>query len=99
MTRASADELSRWRAMPATEALTQLVSHAKQDAHFTPVKDPDTTRWHVDAAGRDFELLLKGPKFFDTQALRGGGGAVDLAMHLFGMEFRKAVSFLRSRGL
>lgn len=54
-------------------------------------------RWHATAAGRGFELLLCGPKFFDTRARTGGGGAVDLAMHLWATNFRGAVSLLRQR--
>ena len=99
MPKVSGTELSRWRGMPAAEALTKLAGYAKQDRDFVPVKDPATTRWHVNVQGREYELLLTGPKFFDTRVQRGGGGAVDLAMHLLGVDFRGAVESLRRHGL
>jgi hypothetical protein len=95
----SGAELSRWRGVPAVDALTKLASYAKQDRAFVPVKDPRTTRWHATVQGREYELLLTGPKFFDTRIQRGGGGAVDLAMHLVGVDFRSAVELLRRHGL
>jgi hypothetical protein len=77
----------------------RLATYAKRDANFAPIKDAATSRWHINAQGREFELLLTGAKFFDTRARRGGGGAVDLAMHLFGVDFRDAVLLLRQHGL
>ena len=44
---------------------------------------------------RNFELLLTGPKFYDTRQKRGGGGAIDLVMHLYQIDFKKAVDRLR----
>lgn len=46
--------------------------------------------------GRDFELLLRGPKFFDTRLQRGGGGAVDLVMHVRHVDFKGATNLLRT---
>ena len=92
-------ELRRWRELPATDAVEKLASYAKRDVDFIPVKCPNTTRWHVNAQGQEFELLLTGSKFFDTRMERGGGGAVDLAMHLLGSNFRGAVEALRRCGL
>lgn len=54
-----------------------------------------TARYHVNADGKDFELLLRGPKFFDTRLQRGGGGAVDLVMHVRDVDFRGATDLLR----
>lgn len=99
MSRVSETELDRWRSMPAVDALRGLAGYAKQDPDFVPIKDPATTRWHVNVRGREYELLLTGPKFFDTRLQRGGGGAVDLAMHLLGVDFQRAVKSLRQHGL
>ena len=49
--------------------------------------------------GSDWELLLSGPKWFDTRASKGGGGAVDLVMHLWGVPFKKAAEMLKMSGL
>lgn len=89
-------ELERWRSVPAAVALqSALCTHAKLDPTFNPLKCQSTTRWHVSAGGRDFELLCTGTKFFDTRAQRGGGGAVDLVMHLYGLDFKGAVERVR----
>lgn len=85
--------------MLASRILAALADHAKKDVSFVPVKDGGTERWHATVRGKEFELLLTGAKFFDTRAEKGGGGAVDLACHLFGTDFRGAVAFLRQKGL
>lgn len=95
MPRVDAEELRRWRGLDAATALSALADHAKPDPSFTPIKTKSTSRWHATAAGREFELLLTGPKFFDTRAEKGGGGAVDLAMHLFCLDFKAATELLR----
>ena len=58
-----------------------------------------TVRWHASARHRDFELLLTGPRFFDSRAAKGGGGAIDLAMHLLQTTFVDAVKALRAAGI
>jgi hypothetical protein len=89
-------ELERWRAMPSATVLrSPLCDHAKLDATFHPIQSKETTRWHATVGGQVFELLCTGPKFFDTRVNRGGGGAVDLVMHLRGVDFKRAVQLLR----
>jgi hypothetical protein len=41
-----------------------------------------------------FELLVTGPKWYDTRAERGGGGAIDLAMYILRLSFVDAVKRL-----
>ncbi|WP_255208805.1 hypothetical protein [Paraburkholderia youngii] len=53
----------------------------------------------MNAGDREFELLLRGPKFYDTRAKRGGGGAIDLIMHLHRVGFIQAVNLLQEAGL
>jgi hypothetical protein len=91
--------LSRWRSLDARAALCALADHVREDRTYRPIGAAGTERLYVSAAGHDWELLVNGPKFFDTRAGHGGGGAVDLAMHLFGLPFKGAVSLLRERGL
>lgn len=91
--------LSRWRSLDARAALRELADHVQEDRTYRPIGAVGTERLHVSAAGHDWELLVSGPKFFDTRTGQGGGGAVDLAMHLFGLPFKGAVSLLRERGL
>lgn len=91
--------LARLQALKAVDVLGSVADFAKEDPTFIPVQDPTTTRWHVTAVGGEFELLLTGSKFWDTRAQVGGGGGVDLVMHLTRTNFRGAVSELLRRGL
>lgn len=99
MPRVDSGELGRWRSLDAAVALAALADHAKRDPTFEPIKDRTTTRWHANVAGRDFELLLTGSKFFDARAEVGGGGAIDLAMHVLRADFKTATGTLRKKGL
>jgi len=91
--------LARWRSLDAVRVLGALADYSKRDVTFRPFKDPKTSRWHACVRGHEFELLLTGPKFWDTRDKRGGGGAVDLAMHLARVDFKQAVELLRNAGL
>lgn len=91
--------LARWRAMDSRVVLEALADYAKQDASFVVRTSAGTTRWHASVGDFHFELLCNGPKFYDTRAGRGGGGAVDLAMHLLKLPFNQATKRLRERGL
>lgn len=91
--------LERWRALDALGVLERLGCCAKVDSTYEPVSAHDTKRFHVSIDGRDFELLLRGAKFYDTRRARGGGGAVDLAMHLHNLDFKGATALLRSPGV
>jgi len=94
MPKASASKLDHWRTLDPAYVLIRLSEHAKSDVTFVPRKDPATSRWHASVGGQDFELLLTGPKFWDCRANIGGGGAVDLVMHLKGIGFKAATTFL-----
>lgn len=95
MTRVDQRELERLRGMDVSVALPRLADHVKGDPTFEPIKDKASARWHVTAGGREFELLTLGPKFYDTRQKRGGGGAIDLVMHLYRLDFKRAVERLR----
>lgn len=91
------DKLPRaaWREASLSDLLPRISVHAKKDGSFVPMADPRTERWHVQANG-EFELVLTGPQFWDTRARKGGGGAIDLVMHLWGCNYREALKRLRS---
>lgn len=82
--------------MDCALVLPLLTEHCKQDRDFTALKNARTHRWHVSAAGYDYEILTTGPKWFDTRADLGGCGAIDLAMHLQRLNFKQAVAKLRA---
>lgn len=56
---------------------------AKRDRH-------DKSRWHTPRG----PLSVNGTKFFNWHACQGGGGAIDLAMHLGGWDARQAIGWL-----
>lgn len=91
--------LARWRSLDAARCLGAVADYAKKDLTFKARANPHTTRWHAHVAGHDVELLCTGSKFWDTRAERGGGGAVDLVVHLFSLDFKRAVRLLRDKGL
>lgn len=99
MTAVDNTSLERWRGLDAAAVLMALAEYAKPDPTFMPNKDPRTARWYATVRGHDFELLLTGTKFWDARADWGGGGAVDMAMHLTGLQFPQAVRVLREAGV
>jgi hypothetical protein len=93
------EELTRLRCLNALDVLVVLAETVKRDSTFRPRNSTTTRRVHVRAAGADWELLVDGPKFYDPRAQKGGGGAVDLVMHLWRVPFKKAVTTLREAGV
>lgn len=86
------DELVHWlREWPLAEALRALELHVVQDVTFEPVKDRRTQRWVVSGGGGTFQLLVTGMRWYDATEERGGGGAIDLVMHLERLDFVRAV--------
>lgn len=93
----SASTLTRLRQMPASDALALLSTHVKLDPTYHPRKDEHSCRWHASTARGEFEILTTGVKWYDTRAHSGGGGAIDLAMHMLGLSFVDAVKHMTTR--
>lgn len=91
--------LQRFRLLEATVCLELMGAYVKEDRDYEPTTAKTTRRVHVSAAGNDWELLVDGPKFYDTRTRTGGGGAIDLAMYLWGVPFKKAVGMLKAAGV
>lgn len=90
--------MSSLREIPSEVALSLLAIHCKPDPLYVPVKDPRSRRWHVLTICGEFEILTTGPaKWYDTRAKKGGGGAIDLTMHLLQVSFVDAVKLLAER--
>jgi hypothetical protein len=51
----------------------------------------DRHKWHTEQG----TLSVSGPKFMNWQRGQGGGGAIDLVMHLAGVSFHEAVAWLQ----
>ena len=87
------------REMPSEDVLALLTIYYKADPTYLPIKDSRSRRWHAQTAAGEFEILTTGPhKWYDTRAKIGGGGAIDLAMHLLHLSFVDAVRLLIERG-
>jgi len=75
-------EVDRLRAVPLAEVLM----------HLGATKDRrDKARWKTDRG----TFSVTGMRFFDWHAHVGGGGAIDLVMHLRGVDFKGAVTWLQ----
>jgi hypothetical protein len=83
--------------MSSEEALALLTIYLKMDPDYQPIKNQTSRRWHAHTERGDFEILTTGPKWYDTRARKGGGGAIDLVMHVGDVSFVDAVTFLRQR--
>ena len=92
-------DLTRWQSLDAAVVLNALADYAKEDASYVPRLNSRSSRWHATVGGHDHEILCTGPKFWDSRANCGGGGALDLAMRLFGINFKKAARLLAERNL
>ncbi len=90
----SAATLTRLREMPGDDALALLAIHVKADPTYMPLKADHSRRWHIRTLHGEFEILTTGPKWYDTRAHKGGGGAIDLAIHVLGLSFVDAVKQL-----
>src|SRR5690606_41279914 len=88
--------LARLQGMPVNTALDLLVLYCKADPDFKPVKNYETERLYVSIGCGVVELLVTGPKWYDSRTEKGGGGAIDLTMHLFRLDFVSAVKRLQS---
>jgi hypothetical protein len=51
----------------------------------------DKSKWHTEQG----PLSVSGPKFINWRRGQGGGGAIDLVMHLADVDFRTAVAWLQ----
>lgn len=84
MTHDQRQRAERCRAIPLENILT--LSAARPD----PL---DPRKWHT-AQG---VLSVRGPKFFNWHRGTGGGGAIDLVIHLHQLNFRDALHWLEQR--
>ena len=76
------DRLHQLRAIPLESVL--VATGAERDHQ-------DKAKWHTVQGA----ISVTGMKFMNWNNGRGGGGAIDLAMHLTGLDFTAAVDWLR----
>jgi hypothetical protein len=83
--------LDSLRSMTPQQTLDRLGLGWKIDPNFSPQKNPATVRLHVTVGAGVVELLATGVRWYDVRERKGGGGAIDLTMHLLGVSFVDAV--------
>lgn len=94
MARLSPEEIEKARAVPLDAALERLGCFVSVDRDFQPRKNAASVSVFVTDGNDTRELIMTGPKWFDKREGVGGGGAIDLAMHLKGWTLRQAVRAL-----
>jgi hypothetical protein len=92
------EEVLSWlRSLPLARVLDALGFFYRRDEAFKPEKDARTIRLFVSTPqGQAWELLVTGVKWYDSRAAVGGGGAIDLVMHLRRVDFVEAVTLLKA---
>ncbi len=78
------ERANRVRSIPLCSVL--LAAGAEQDRE-------DKARWHTHQG----VISVTGMKFMNWNLATGGGGAIDLIIHLYDLDFKGAVAWLRSR--
>lgn len=88
------EQLAALRAMPLERVFEKLELYYTKDPDYKPRKDLSGVRYNVSVEQQVFEILVTGVRWYDTWEKKGGGGAIDLTMHLLALDFRAAVKRL-----
>jgi hypothetical protein len=75
------------------DVLHVLARRAWPDDSFQP-HCPQTERWFAVVRDFQYELIFRGPQWFDTKMAKGGHGPVSLVMHLTGCRAGRALALL-----
>lgn len=98
MRRFPPEQLEHVRKIELLKVLELLSTYYTQDRTFVPKENPDSRLFAVEIQGNHFrQLLITGEKWFDLNAEKGGGGAIDLTMHLLKVDFVNAVKILAKK--
>lgn len=94
--RISTDDLATLRSLDLKRVLEALGYYVAVDRTFEPRLDATSERWLVSDEVGTTELVVTGVKWFDAREGKGGGGAIDLVMHLRKVAFSRALVLVRS---
>lgn len=89
-------DLNRIRALPLEKVFQVLGLYYSEDFSYKPVNGK-SQRFNVSVNYEVFELIVTNDKWFDTRSGVGGGGSIDLTMHLFSCSFTEAVKTLQDK--
>lgn len=89
------EELDAARKIKLLTVVEEFSDFYTQDKTFKPQRNMDGKVFVVEIDGKRFSnLLITGEKWFDQDKKVGGGGAIDLLMHLKSITFVQAVKLL-----
>lgn len=94
MRRMTDEEVAKARAVPLLETLEALGYYVSKDSAFEPRKTKRTISVFISNDADVRELIITGEKWYDKREQVGGGGAIDLVMHLRKLSFSRAVRLL-----
>jgi hypothetical protein len=82
--------MSSYQMRPHVERIRALPLPAVLQAAGATVDRHDPARWH----SHEGVISVTGCKFFNWNRDTGGGGAIDLVIHLYGLDFQGALAWL-----
>ena len=91
----SDEELKRLREVPLLKALDALELHYQHDPDYKPRKSQESIRVIVSVKDLVYTLQITGMRWYDMHSKDGGGGAIDLTMHLMQCDFFQAAKLLQ----
>jgi len=94
--RVSDAENARLRSLPLCYVLDALELYWKKDTTYAPRGNKSSVRIHLTVANAVREIIITGPKFYDTHDARFAGGcAIDLVEKVMSCDYLHAVALLR----
>ena len=88
-------ELENWKAL-YTDLANKVRDLPLEQVAYELGLDPDPLDKHK-WKHENHTINITGSKFYDWQHLKGGGGAIDLVMHVNSCDFKQAVAWLNDR--
>lgn len=91
------EQIQQARNVPLLKVIRYICDLVKEDRAYQPLDScRRSRRFQVNCQKRDFRLIVTGEKWVDElqprgTSGRGGGGAIDLASYLMGVNFVQAV--------
>lgn len=85
------DLIARFRMMSVEQTALTLGLYCKQDKEYRSTTHKHSSCFHISKDSEVFEIITTELKWYSTHRGCGGGGGIDLAMHLFGECFKAAL--------
>lgn len=94
-TKAFDEELiTRFRVMTVEQTARVLGLYCKQDKDYESSHYRNSKCFHISKDGEVFEIIVSQLKWYSTHRRFGGGGGIDLTIHLYGESFKAALTRL-----